>query len=238
MSKIPTLLAIFILTTVIGLLLFALNQVQNFTSGAQGGTNPIDVRITDITDTQAVITWLTDTPSSGLVNYSTSQGETFQSSSSILSTTHFILLQNLKPNTLYSFKINSSEQTLGNTTSSWQFQTTNQQLPAEANVVSGQILTAANLPAKNTLVYVTAGNIVASAVVSGSGNWVTTLPELSPDTQLTITAFGSPTAIASARVNLKDANPVDPITLGNSYNFTHQTTQQSIETPSVPIELP
>jgi hypothetical protein len=230
-SKIPTLLAIFILILSGGLILFAVGQVRNFASIAEGNQNVVDIKITNIKDTQAVVSWLTDTPSVGFIKYVSENGQSSEVSSGSRSITHFFMLQNLSPNTKYTLYINNS-------TNSRQFQTLNNSLPERGSLVSGQVLDKNNFPAKNAIVYITVGQNTFSTLVSASGNWVVSLPSLGDTTELNILVQEKPNEEASAKINLKDANPVPSITIGHSYDFTTAKTEKTIETPAVPIELP
>lgn len=231
-SKIPTLLAIFILILVLAAILFGVNEIQGFKSKANSNFAPIDLRITNIKDTSATVSWLTDTPTIGIVQYNNTV-----SSPSNLSTAHFINLVNLSPDTSYSFTINSGGQIFDNNSSNWQFQTLASLSPVTGVVISGKILNG-NLPADNTILYVTANNTVYGTLVSLSGSWVLTLPDLPDSTSLDILAENSPSLISSAKINLNEANPTPPITLGKSYDFRNDVQQTQVNTPKVPIDLP
>lgn len=237
-SKIPTILAILILVTVLAAILYVVNQIQTFASNAGNNFTVQDVRVTNIKDTSVSISWLTDTPTIGVVEY-TNNTTSINSTPTLLLTTHFVTLTNLNPSSTYTFKINSQGNTTDNNGNPWQFQTLSPITPQEGQIVYGQVVNSTNLPAKNALVYVTipAGQTF-SAQVSASGNWLVTLPQLTQDTLLEITIESSPSLTSNAKVNLQGATPVPTITLGKSYDFKDIKTSSPSDTPKVPINLP
>lgn len=238
-SKVPTILAIFVLGAGLVGGIFLMKQIQNFKSGAEATFAPQDLKISNIKDSSITVSWVTDTQTIGFVEYSNSQGTLNQTEPSLLSTTHFFIIQNLSPNTLYSIKVNSGGQSFDNSGSPWQVQTLNSLNPQVGQIISGQILDKNNFPAKNALVYVSppTGEIF-STVVTPSGNWIIALPALANSTILQILVESSPSVISSAKINLSAANPTPSITLGRSYDFTSQDIQSSSDTPKVPITLP
>ncbi len=239
-SKIPTLLAIFVLISGVVATLFAINKVEFLKSSAQTSFSPQDVKITNLEDTSVTISWVTDSPSIGLVEYTNQEGQRFQSGASILASTHWIVLSDLIPNTLYSFTINSAGNIFDNLGSPWQVQTLISQSPQIGTVISGSVLKPNAFPAKNALVYVTpeGSSYIASALVSASGNWILSIPQVSNSSILDILVENSTSEISTAKIDVQSANPVPTITVGKSYNFSNQSTNSSIDTPKVPITLP
>ncbi|CAN5341844.1 hypothetical protein BH10PAT1_BH10PAT1_1950 [soil metagenome] len=235
-SKIPTILGLFILLTATGSTLFAIKNFQGISTNAEISVAPIDVRITNVKDTSFTVNWITDKPSIGFVSYSSNSNiDTERTPNEI---THSITIQNLNPSTLYSFKINSNGQFFQNNNSPWQIQTHTTNFSSDVTVVSGQILNANNLPAKNALVYIETGSSTYSSQVSISGNWVITLPSLSENTILNILVENSSSETASAKINIKNANPTPVIKLGNSYDFSGQSEESSQINPTEVIQLP
>lgn len=70
-----------------------------------------DVKVNEITENSAQITWLTNEPATTIVDYATGaiglSNYIYQASDSALVTTHTITLTNLLPNTLYRFRVRS-----------------------------------------------------------------------------------------------------------------------------------
>ena len=124
-SQIPTIFAIFILIATLIAILVVKNQIQTLTSSASSTFAPRNLRITNIKDTSFAVSWITDTPTISFVEYTTTQGETNTTQISILSQTHFVQIQNLNPNSSYSFRINSGGQFFDNNGEKWLTQTQN-----------------------------------------------------------------------------------------------------------------
>lgn len=237
-SKLPTIVAIFILVFALIAFVYVAKQIQQFSSGASGIANPQDLRITNIADTSFTVSWLTTNPSIGIVDYKDSNGQTFQSVATSNATTHFVSIQNLKAGSSYSFTINSNGQTFDNNGSSWQVQTAADEIPQEGVIVSGTLQNINNLPAKNALIYVTFPGQTFSSQVTASGSWVITLPTMAETTILQILAEESPSVMSSAQIDLKSANPVPVMVIGKSYDFRNQNIQLAPDTPQVPIQFP
>lgn len=238
-SKIPTLFAIFILLVAIGSIVFTISQVRDFRSSADSGFLPQDVRITNIKDSSVTVSFLTDKPTIGFVEYTNQSGQTLRSDTTNLTTTHYVILQKLSPSTIYSIRINSGGSFFDNNGSFWQIQTTNGNDSLPTSIVSGKILTKENFPARGAIVYVTTdGGINASSLVSASGNFIAAIPSLSDTTMLTVTVFDSISLTATARIDLKSANPMPNIVLGNSYDFKSENMPSATNNPLVPIQLP
>lgn len=229
-SRIPTILVIFIITSALVASIFAIHEIQNLGSKAEGNEIPEDVRITNIQDSSLSISWVTLKPTIEIVEYTDPNGQTFQAGDSNLTTTHFVFIQNLSPNTSYKFKINGSGQ--------WKGETSVPKKPEIKKIISGQIVNANKLPAKNALVYVDlpTGETL-STKVSVSGNWILSLPNMGDMTILNI-SIETVGGITTAKVYLKGANPTPTITLGKSEDFTENLVSPTSDTPKVEIVLP
>ncbi|HWA52237.1 MAG TPA: fibronectin type III domain-containing protein [Patescibacteria group bacterium] len=234
-AKIPSVLAIFILLTAITSSVFIINEAKVFTSNADTLDNPQDVRVTNIESNSFTVTWLTDNPSIGFVEYS-GNGQTNESEITTKTLTHFVKITNLQNNTNYSFRINSSGSFFDNLPVS---SAVTKNSSTNTQIISGQVFDKDNFPAKNALVYIVEGNSNFASIVTPSGNWIATIPKVDGNTLLQILVESSVTSIASAKINLQDANPVPLIILGNAYDFRNQTNNTgSNQVPSVQINLP
>jgi hypothetical protein len=229
-SRIPTILVIFIITSALVASVFAIHQIQNLGSKAEGDEIPQDVRITNIQDTSLSISWITLKPTIGIVEYTGPNGQSFEAGDSNLTTTHFVFIPNLSPNTAYKFKINGNGE--------WKAETSVSKKPNVAKIISGQVINANKLPAKNALVYVDlpTGETL-STKVSASGNWILSLPNVADATILNI-VIETPGGITTAKVYLKSANPTPIITLGKSEDFIENLVPPISDTPKVDIVLP
>lgn len=237
-STIPTLLAIILLVAATFAIIFTIKEFQLIKSNAASNFEPLDLKITNIKDTSFTVSWLTETPTIGLVIYGNDQIQSSETKASSNSITHFVTIQNLNPASSYSFKINSNGQIFDNLSSLWTVQTKNSLGGTESTIVSGQILNKTSLPDQNSLVYVDTNQGIYSTMVAISGNWIVSLPALPDTTILQILVEKSPSEVASAKIDLKSANPTPPITLGNSYDFRNEGSKPQTDTPNVLLQLP
>lgn len=238
MTKIPSLVAILVLLVASFSATFAITQFHEFRSSAEIIFTPKDLKITNIKDTSFTVSWVTDKPAIGFVEYTNESNEKKLSAPTITQTAHLITINGLKPNTSYSFRINSAGQYFDNNAANWTVTTTSFPVSSDSSIISGRVFNSKNLPAKNAIVYADIGNAVYSTIVTQSGNWVISLPSL-PETQIiNLLIEDSPSVVSWAKIDLKSANPVPTIVLGNSYDFRNQTNIPEGDVPNVPILLP
>ena len=237
-SKIPSIFALFLLLITLISIIFAVKEFQFFTSSAQTTSRPQDVKLTNIKDDSFTVTWLTDIPSIGFIEYSNSAGTTARTPPTSNTRTHLVRISDLNPGNSYSFRINSNGIFFINTSTPWVVQTASTKIATSGSFIAGRVLNKNGFPAKNALVYVDTGFTTFSTTVAESGNWVLSLPALPDSTVLQILVENSPTLIAVAKVDIQGANPVPTIILGNSYDFRNQPEKYIEESPQVSIELP
>jgi hypothetical protein len=111
--RIPTVIALALLAIAIflGVFIYKANQARSKQESAVIAPNNIESA--NITDTQATIIWQTQTPSTGLVSYGTSQflgssqNDDRDGDNPQPHLTHFVTLKNLTPDTSYFFRVRS-----------------------------------------------------------------------------------------------------------------------------------
>ncbi len=234
-STIPTILGLFILIVSIVSILVIIKAPQIFKSSANANLIPRDLRITNIKDNSLTVSYFTDIPSIGFVKYSSSNGVT-QTSPTSLSKIHYINIQNLTSGTDYSIAVNSGGEFFPDLEK--KVQTLSSYLPS-ASIVSGKILDKNKLPAKDVLVYVAIEGVIKnSALTSLSGNWIVSLPQISETSILQILAVSTDGGQTGSQIDLKSANPTPTMTIGESYDFRNQTTTKTDDIPSLEIPLP
>lgn len=112
-STVKTIIVLVILVLVGVLGVLGVNTVKTYTSGASSGYDPKNVLAKPLTKTvggseisYAVITWTTDLPSQGSVQYGTSPANLLLTVPEVASSTeHSVEIPSLKKNTSYYFKI-------------------------------------------------------------------------------------------------------------------------------------
>ncbi len=254
-GKIPTIIGLVVLLVGVFAGVFFINLRQIFRIGAVSSAQPRDVRISNISDRGATISWTTDTESSGLVAWGESQGNLNKVEAEDVGNekflTHNISLSGLNPATTYYFKINSGGNTHDNSGVPWEF-STGQVLGTNSNssIISGSVINASGQPATRAIVYITVGGYLASTSTSTTGNFVYQLGNIrTPDlidyaqinpatTLLEISVIGGRGDVSSVQMFPQSANPIPPIILGNIYDFRNQPQSTSDQNPNVQLNLP
>jgi hypothetical protein len=243
-KRIPTIVGLFLLLIgVISGVIF-INQGTNFLPRAAPEYTPQKVKITNITDSGFVVSWVTQEPTSGYLKYAdnpvnlstTAVDDRDQlSGTSGEYRTHYVSLQNLKPQTAYYFKLGSQKDQLYDNNG----QPFSISLPAkidlrpEADSVFGTVVTAVDTPAEGAIIYLSLdGATPLSALVKQNGNWAA---NLSQSRTVDLTTYAT-YDLESSRINIlvqsnegesttavtttNNDQPVPTIVLGKSNDFT------------------
>src|SRR3989344_2784326 len=251
-SKIPTILAIFVLVIGIASGVFLIQNKKIFKLGASPATIPQDVRITNITHSSFTVSWVTDKESVGSIIWgkdgNLDQKELDQTSKNI----HVFSINGLTPQTSYSYKISSNGEVFDNSGISWQTQTgPNIGVPENSLVISGTVLDKNNQPVENVMVYLTGGGISSlSSESSSNGTWLIPTSQArtvdlssysrlaETNAALDIFIQGGPKGIATAKITATIGDPIPPIVLGTNMDFRNQTPTETGKLPEASINLP
>ena len=118
---------IIVVLLIVGLVtgIFAVKQMTGYLSRAQVGLgDPKNVQSRVVGSDQAVISWSTDQEVISLILYGTSPTSTDEAQTELSSVkTHRITLNNLKPDTIYYFKIQVGQDIFDNEGQLWKFNT-------------------------------------------------------------------------------------------------------------------
>lgn len=249
-KKIPTLFALVLLIGGIGLSIFFLNNTTSFVGQASVQEEPKNIRISNITDTSFDVTYTTDGNVIGAISYGTSKTSLPDIATNEKSTkTHQINVQNLTPNTTYYFTITSGTNEYSDSGNPYTV-TTGPTLPkpTEKKQISGVILNTDGTNADSVLVYVTtSGANTISTVTSSLGSFeidasylrssdLSSYFTLSPTQTLNLIGVTSGQE-TSAVFLLSESDPLPPLTLSQTYNFTStaQTTTPQGGSVSFPV---
>lgn len=241
-KKIPTIIAIvFLLIAMVSGILLISNSSVLF-SNASSENSPKLLRITNISDTGATISWLTDKDLGGFIKVGENPDQlnlTFKddrdpSEQTNVYKIHYITLTNLKASNKYYFKISSGNQLFDDNSKPFELTTAispSGNLPPN-DVASGLIVDSNDVPAQGLIVYLSLANMTPqSALTSSTGNWLIPLntafsanlnayATYDKEAQVAeIFVQGGTTGTASARVTTKGDNPVPKITLGQVFDF-------------------
>jgi hypothetical protein len=252
---IPTILGIFVLVVGIFAGVYFLRNTQVFKIGADSDTTPKDIRISNITDTSATISWTTDKITSGFISWGDSQGSVNKVESENISGqkyfSHSISLSGLTANTNYYYKINSDGAEFENNGIPWKF-TTGAAIGINNSsiLLSGNVIDATGIPKVKSLVYASIGGYLLSTLTSDTGNYVFQLGSVrTPDlgsyakidltnTLVQISVVAPPNGVSSAQIFPQSGNPVPTMVIGQVYDFKNSPTNNQGENPNVNLNLP
>jgi hypothetical protein len=250
-KKIPTILAILILTLGIAVGVFFISQPQLFNLQASPSQIPKGVRVTNITDKSFTISYKTDEPSQGFVTWGKDKnyGQILHDKEKSLSSLHHITLTDLSPSQTYFFAINSDGNTYDNNGIPWQV-TTSPTLPSNDQfLVTGKIVNEQDQPISSAIVYLTAPDLSPlSTSTSQNGEWVISLSkartlDLSSTFKLNSQTFeifveAGPNGLSTAQVSVDNLNPIPKMTLGRIYDFKNPTAVNVTNQPKASVQLP
>ncbi len=235
---IPVGLALLSISLILGVVF--INKGRNLNLLASPQTSPQQVKITNIGNSSFIVSWATADKTTGLIL----AGETAkpdeirkdvrdQSNTGSFSL-HFVVVDNLRPQTKYYFRIIAGGKTYDNSQKPYEVTTAAAKVPPDHDIATGKILTPAGQPAAGAIVYLSLANAVPQAALTDdNGNW---LVPLSSARTLDLTDFShydreaqieeivvkGEEGNASATLTSGNDNPAPDIILGQSYNFLNQ----------------
>jgi hypothetical protein len=254
-SKIPTIIGIIILlaSTFAGVYFLRMNQV--FRIGANPTFTPKDIRTSNLSDTTATISWVTEGIATNFINWGETQTNLTkiekESDTDQKFFTHSITLTGLKENTSYYYKINSEGSNYDNNGLPWQFTTGGKISINQTSIpISGSVITASGEPVKRALVYVTVDGYILSTLTSDSGNFILQLGGArSSDlgslaqidkgkTLLNVSVQTENGGSASAQIFPQSANPIPPLIIGQVQDYRSLKPSEDGQNPNADLNLP
>jgi len=240
-KRIPVFLGILFLLLTLGLGLFLLKNNLFLGSRASANVTPAQIRITNITSSSFVASWITKEKATGTIalgpttklgeirtdirDQNQSRSQEFQ--------VHYVLAGNLNPQTKYFFKILSGGKTYDNSGSPFEVTTAPEKTPGESDIAQGAIF-AGQQPAANTLVYLSLANTsIQSALTDSSGHWMIPLSSARTADLKSFSTYDREAQIeeifvangeqsSSVTLTAGNDNPAPDIILGQNYNFVSQ----------------
>ena len=208
---------------------------------ASPSLTPTQIKVTNITDSSLTVSWLTDEKTSGFIKYGpdntlafTSQDDRDQLSGKTGSfQTHHITAKDLKPSTVYFFKIGSGNKVFDNNNQPYQITTAKTtQSPPPNDVAYGTVIDQNNNPVEGAIIYLSLANASpASTLTKSSGSWVIPLNLIRSadlnnwatyDKEASIEEIfvqASPLGNATVIATTKNDSPMPKITLGQNFDF-------------------
>jgi hypothetical protein len=250
-KKIPTLLALFILFFTIGIISLFVQRISTKKMGTSS-QEPMNLMVTNISDTSVKIIWQTSTAVTGMVTLTgpnkskiTAYDERDVAGKLNTYLTHSVAVKNLTPNTNYTVTISSNGKPFISKDKPYSFQTGPTILDTTVSGFEpsyGSIKTSDGKPANGGLVVLTMDNSqIVSTLVTPSGSWIIPLnfirtkdlsrylPFADQLTE-TITVYYN-TEKTEAITDINNDAPVPDMTIGGSYDFRNQLTKLKSKTP-------
>lgn len=253
-SKIPTILGILILLGGVFAGVILLKNTQIFKIGANPTAIPKDVRVSNLSDSSATVSWTTEDQTTDFISYGTSPNIgtiVNESEGDQKFFTHSITMTGLNPETNYYFKINSNGTTHDNNGIPWQFSTGKALSISQASIpISGSVITASGQPEKRAILYVTVGGYVISTLTSDNGTFVLQLGSVrttdlstyaqidSAKTLLEISVTTEKGEKATAKIFPQSANPIPTLIVGQDQDFRSLQPTGSGQNPNADLNLP
>ncbi len=238
-TRIPTLVALFILLFGIGGGILLVETSHPFSSSADISSIPKNIHISNISDSQFSISFTTDKSTTGYVRYTDNNSTNLTAfddrdvdGKAKNYSTHYVSLTNLKENTNYFFKIISGNASFDNN-GEFYHQITGPKIATALSIdpAYGVILQPNDKPALGAIVYLTIGkSLPLSTLVKSDGTWLIPLNTSRTQDLLNRPQIGSPEIIqisvvfdqnlsASAITDTKNDTPLPTMNLGKSYDF-------------------
>lgn len=253
--KIPTIFGVIVLVLGIVAGVFLVQSDKIFKTNASPEAVPQQVRITNITDTSFTVSWITDKQTQGFISFgqSNSLGISIQQQSTLPAGTftHHVVVDNLKTQTTYYFKIGSGKDLFDNNGQNYQTKTATPLSDAPPqDIIFGNVNTDSGSPAIQTVVYLNIlGVTPISALTDNQGKWsvpistarntsLSSFAKYSPDSTIEIFAQSGNNKIATAKIKVADAHPTPNIIIGQNHNFTNIKSLPNGELPTSQINIP
>lgn len=254
-NTIPTLVGVIILVVAAAMGVLFLSNTQIFKIGADSTVQPKNIRVANITDTTATISWTTDKETNDFLIWGASARQVNRTQNESLNGekyfNHSITLSGLLGSTNYYYKISSNGVVHDNSNAPWQF-TTGSPLATSNNstIISGSVISATGNPEKKALVYADIGGYLLSTQTSDTGNFVFQIgsartPDLKGYAQIDpassliqLSVHSGSGGVASAQIFPQSGNPVPPIIIGQNYDFRNEQINNFGDNPDASLNLP
>jgi hypothetical protein len=263
-KRIPTALGLFLIVIGIAITSYFVNQGVFYIIKASPTDNPQEVRITNITDSAATVSFATNGEAIGSVNIGESKDnlqkildDKDQTSGKVeAKKTHYFTARKLKSSTKYFFSITSGQDTYLNNNAYYEL-TTGPKIEAEPSSqppITGKILLPDGKAPNEAIIYTTISNAqTISTMVKSDGTYILPLNSLrkvdlssyfdftdNVVMKMTILGDGYSSKILLSKTQI---NPVPLVTLSKDYDFTTSTEPEASESakfeklPSFPASV-
>lgn len=220
MTRFPTLVGILILILGVVVGIVIINNKQLFSLKASPSLAPHSVSISNVTNSSFTVTWITETPTLGVVQtYSNNSffKENYYDNLETNSNLHMVDVDNLKPNTKYFLSILSGNTTFKNGSKDWEVTTSSKS--KKMKLLSGSVVEPSGNP-KESIVTTIIGNSVYTTKSAQNGSWFLEIPEDTKKGDIILTAKSNLEDFGEVTASLSKGKIIPPIILGETHNYT------------------
>jgi len=251
---VPTIIGVFFLVASVFAGVILIQRTQTFRSGASETTEPKDVKISNITDTSFVVSWITDQATDGFVKYGTSSSSINQTALDQIqkNTVHYVRVNRLDPDKEYFFTINSNGQDYDSNGIPWNAKTgITIGVPESTIIISGKVENELGFPASNSLVFANLpGGTTQSTATGQEGGWIITLSLSrsvtlnsyatfdSKNTTVELLVQGVDGNISTAKITPDAGRNTPTMILGKVHDFTNTPEIVSEDVANASLEVP
>lgn len=245
-ATLPTILGLIVL--IVGVLagVTLINSRQIFKIGANTEATPKNVRVSNITNSSATITWTSDIESVGFIKWGKSElslSKVALEEGEEKSFVHSVNVLGIDPNSKIFFKINSEGKDYDNDGITWSL-TTNSSNNTSNNslIATGTILNSNSSTPAKAIVYLTINGVVVSAMTSVEGNYVIPLSSyfvnIPETTAIEISVQGGREGTSQAVIYPKSVKFIPAMILGRTYDFRAIVENNSDQIPESSLSIP
>jgi len=243
-KKIPIPLAFLVSLISLAGGIFLISKSQVIFSKASTENVPHNIKISNISGTLFIVSWTTKEKTTGSIIYG--EDSALKNSKNDLRDenqakqqelfTHFVVADELTPQTKYYFKIVSGDRAYDQTGKLFEITTALAKLPPDNDLAQGKILQSDGQPASEAIVYLSLPNsIVQASLTDENGRWMIPLASARTSDLQNFSNYDRSAQIeeifvqgrsltASATLTTNNDNPAPDIALGQTYNFQNETT--------------
>ena len=244
--SLPTILGLFIVGVwvTVG---FIFNQNRELSTAIKAGDfKPKNVKVSNITDSSAAISWESDIPADFDLHWSKKRGllDDFIAKSTTAKRVHYIKISNLDAETTYEFYISRNNIKYINQNFPWQFKTLSKtQNKLVSKIVSGRVVSNSGLPVDEAIVFINLGTgELLTGVSDQKGSFFINLSlstnnlDVLDTSILSITVRDSRGLISTGKVYVHSANSMPDIVIGENFDYTNLPVGSQSVVPQAEID--
>lgn len=245
-AKLPTILGVIILVIGVVAGVFLINSKSVFKIGASVAATPKNVRFSNVTNTEATVTWNTDIETKGFVKWGKSQNSLSKvalETNSEKSFVHSATISGIDAGSSIFFKVNSEGKDYDNDGIAWQLTTNDTKVTRTENLIaSGIVYLADGATPAQAIVTININGTLLTNITSPEGSYIVPISNyidnISESTAIEITVNGGSNGNSSAVIYSKNIKSIPVIVLGKTYDFRTLTQNNDTTLPESSLSVP